>query len=72
MPLRKFLTHIEEADYNDHIFGYFIAGLDTEEWYPWSSGSDQLQGYSSHMKKAFQAWLKKKYADNADTAGGVE
>jgi hypothetical protein len=65
MALKKFIDHIQASDYANHIFGYFLAGVDTEEWYHWSSGSDQLSGYSKHMKKAFQKWLKQKYADAA-------
>lgn len=60
--LRKFITYINmHTIYKDHIFGFFIAGLDTEEWYHWSSGSTQLSGYSSHMRLAFQQWLKDRY-----------
>lgn len=63
MALQKLLEHIQQSPYADHIFGYFLAGLDTEEWYHWSSGSDQLMGYSRHMQAAFQRWVKAKYAD---------
>lgn len=63
MALKRLLEHIQNSPYADHIFGYFLAGLDTEEWYHWSSGSNQLAGYSSHMRQAFQKWLKAKYVD---------
>jgi len=63
MALQKLLEHIQNSPYADHIFGYFLAGLDTEEWYHWSSGSDQLMGYSKHMQAAFQKWVKAKYVD---------
>jgi hypothetical protein len=63
MALQKLLDHIQKSPYADHIFGYFLAGLDTEEWYHWSSGSDQLMGYSKHMQAAFQKWVKAKYVD---------
>ena len=59
--LKKLVDHIQSSPYADHIFGYLICGLDTEEWYHWSSGSDQLSGYSKHMEKAFQKWLQRKY-----------
>lgn len=63
--LRTFIDYIKTHPvYKDHIFGFFIAGLDTEEWYHWSSGSSQLSGYSSHMEKAFKKWLKEKYVTN--------
>ncbi len=59
--LRNLLTHIQSSDYADHIFGYILTGLDTEEWYHWSSGSNQLAGYSPHTRQAFQTWLREKY-----------
>lgn len=62
--LRKLIQHIQNSEYADNIFGYFLAGMDTEEWYHWSSGSDQLAGYSKHTRLAFQQWLKKKYKTN--------
>ena len=61
MALERFLDHIHNAPYAGHIFGYFLAGLDTEEWYPWSSGSDELSGYSPPTQAAFRAWLRAKY-----------
>ena len=64
MALRRFLQHVDQAGYNKHIFGYFLAGMDTEEWYHWSSGSNQLAGYSSHTRNAYQDWLRKKYRDD--------
>ena len=27
MALRRFLQHVDQAGYNKHIFGYFLAGL---------------------------------------------
>lgn len=62
--LRRFLRHVDESGYNRHIFGYFLAGLDTEEWYHWSSGSNQLAGYSPHTRRAFQDWLRYKYRND--------
>ncbi|HOX40524.1 MAG TPA: beta-galactosidase [Candidatus Brocadiia bacterium] len=61
--LRRFIRHVQESDYAEHMFGYFLSGLDTEEWYHWSSGSDQLAGYSRHTRNAFQGWLREKYRD---------
>lgn len=64
MALRRFLQHVEQSGTNQYIFGYFLAGLDTEEWYHWSSGSNQLAGYSPHTQRAFQEWLRRKYRDD--------
>jgi hypothetical protein len=59
--LRRFLRYVDSSPYGPHIAGYILAGLDTEEWYPWSSGSDQLSGYSEPTRRAFGQWLQRKY-----------
>ncbi len=59
--LRKFFQHVQNSDYAEHMFGYILTGLDTEEWYHWSSGSNQLAGYSQHTQAAFRDWLTAKY-----------
>lgn len=64
MALAKFLKHVNDSKYGPHIFGYILAGLDTEEWYHWSSGSDQLAGYSPLTQGAFRDWLRAKYGSD--------
>lgn len=59
--LARFIQHVQQAPYAKHIFGYVLFGGDTEEWYHWSSGSDQLAGYSTHTLEAFRAWLRQRY-----------
>jgi len=63
--LRRLVRHIQTSKYADHVFGYMLTGLDTEEWYHWSSGSHQLAGYSRHTRRAFQEWLRRRYGDVA-------
>lgn len=60
--LRRLILHIQQSPYADRIFGYFLTGLDTEEWYPWSSGSDHLSGYSAPTQAAFRDWLRARYS----------
>lgn len=60
--LRRFIEHAQASKYGRNLFGYHLTGLDTEEWYHWSSGSDQLAGYSGHTRQAFRDWLERKYA----------
>lgn len=62
--LKHLIEHIQSSDYGEHIFGYIIAGLNTEEWYHWSSGIEQLSDYSRPMTEAFRQWLKEKYVTN--------
>lgn len=64
VAIERFLEHIQSKGYEKRIFGYFLAGLDTEEWYHWSSGSDQLAGYSVATRAAFRDWLRKKYGSD--------
>jgi len=59
--LHRFIDHVQRSPYGKHIFAYILSGLDTEEWYHWSSGSNQLMGYSVHTQKAFRKWLRGKY-----------
>lgn len=63
--LRRLLEHVDRSAYAEHVFGYFLAGLDTEEWYHWSSGSDQLAGYSDPTLRAFRAWLRRRHGTSA-------
>ncbi len=59
--LRHLICHIQTSDYGDHIFGYMVTGLMTEEWYHWSIHTDELSDYSIHMLAAFRSWLRTRY-----------
>ncbi|MBX9652364.1 beta-galactosidase [bacterium] len=59
--LQQLISHTLTSDYRDHIFGYVITGLMSEEWYHWSIHTGQLSDYSVHAVKAFQQWLRNKY-----------
>lgn len=61
MCLRRLIDHIQESSYADHIFGYQIFGLSTEEWIHYTFNRPQVGDYSGHMTAAFQEWLRKKY-----------
>ena len=62
--LRKTIEHIQQSDYAEHIFGYEIAALGSEEWYHMTVNQLQLGDYNPHMRTAFQQWLKEKYQTN--------
>jgi hypothetical protein len=49
-----------------HIFGWFLSGLHTEEFYHWACSTERLAGYSQRTNAAFRAWLREKYG--TDTA----
>jgi hypothetical protein len=61
MALRKTIEHIQNSDYAEHIFGYEIAALGSEEWYYLTVNQQQLGDYNAQMHDAFRAWLKGKY-----------
>jgi hypothetical protein len=61
----RLIDHIEAKGWMSHVVGFKISGLETEEWYYWSSGGDgELSGYSANTAAAFQAWLKTRYTNN--------
>ena len=49
---------MQQSDYGQHLFGYMITGLMSEEWYHWSIHSNELSDYSSHAVRAFRGWLR--------------
>jgi hypothetical protein len=59
--LRRIIDHTLNADYREHLFGYILTGLMSEEWYHWSIHTNQLSDYSSHATDAFRDWLRAKY-----------
>ena len=53
--LKLVIEHISESDYVDHIFGYQLAGGNTEEWFSFDNkGSDGLRAWEK-FRKACQA-----------------
>ena len=63
--LRKTVEHMLQAPWGGRVFGFELAALATEEWYPWSCNQQQLSGYEPAMATAFRAWLKAKYDTDA-------
>lgn len=59
--LRRIIEHMQQSDYADHVFGYLITGMMTEEWYHWSSACKQLGDYSQPNLLRFRRWVKAKY-----------
>jgi len=59
--LRHLIQHMQRSDYGEHLFGYAITGLMSEEWYHWSIHTQQLSDYSIHATLAFRDWLRAKY-----------
>ncbi len=59
--LEKIVEHIRESDYADHIFGYALTGMQTEEWYHYVPSGPSLGDFSRPNTLAFQRWLTAKY-----------
>ena len=59
--LQHLIRHMQASDYGDHLFGYMVQGLMTEEWYHWSIHTNELSDYSVHMLSAFRRWLRAHY-----------
>lgn len=67
----RLIDHIEAKGWINHVVGFKISGLMTEEWYHWSSGGNsELTGYSTNTVNAFREWLKKHYNDNLSALRG--
>ncbi|MCY2954682.1 MAG: beta-galactosidase [Planctomycetota bacterium] len=63
--LQQVIRHMQQSDYGQHLFGYMITGLMSEEWYHWSIHSNELSDYSVHAVGGFRDWLRVKYRDVA-------
>lgn len=62
--LQQLISHTLTSEYRDHLFGYVITGLMSEEWYHWSIHTGQLGDYSVHATEAFRQWLRTKYGSS--------
>lgn len=55
------IDHIESGPWADRILGYHIAGGVTEEFAQWGSDNSICADYSEVNRKAFCAWLERRY-----------
>jgi hypothetical protein len=51
--LQAILEHLQQADYADHIFGYMLTGMQTEEWYHYIPTGPNLGDFSRPNTAAF-------------------
>lgn len=66
--LKKTIEHMQNSPYGDHIFGYEIAALGSEEWYFMTVNQQQLGDYNPQMQRAFRQWVRKKYGSRENLA----
>ena len=59
--LKKLLEYINNSEYGNRVFGYLLAGLNTEEW--WHFGGPDY-AYSNLYLEGYKKWLGKKYKSN--------
>ncbi|MCL5019137.1 MAG: beta-galactosidase [Patescibacteria group bacterium] len=59
--LRQFVRHVRSKPYGKNVIGYHIASGHTEEWFYWTSYTEDFLDYSKPQTDAFKNWLKSKY-----------
>lgn len=64
--LRQFIRHVRSKPYGKNVIGYHIASGHTEEWFYWTSFTENFLDYSKPQTEAFRNWLKKKYKTESD------
>ena len=70
--LRRVIRHMQESDYGQHMFGYMVTGLMTEEWYHWSIHTERAERLQRARRRAFREWLRAKYGTAQALRTGVE
>lgn len=63
--LTRLIAHLRSAPYADRILGIiFYAGY-TAEWQMWGTWEEFCDDYSEPAHRAFRAWLRERYGDDA-------
>lgn len=62
--LARYIKHVRESDYSDHVIGFYICVGYTGEWNRIKAQNGFSWDYSEPMKCAFRDWLRKKYGDD--------
>jgi hypothetical protein len=64
--LKRFIRHIEDGPYANHVIGYHLASGGTEEWYQWGLFENAFGDYSHPQQEAFRKWLQQRYGTMED------
>jgi hypothetical protein len=62
--LRRFIAHIQNSSYAQHIIGYELSCGITEEWMYWGFQARALCDYSPANLAAWRRWLLVQYGDD--------
>lgn len=63
--LKAYIVHLREIGLYDRVIAYQIAAGSAGEWIEsWSSMLTVTPDYSEPMRRAFRAWLRRRYADD--------
>ncbi|MEZ4735286.1 MAG: beta-galactosidase [Caldilineaceae bacterium] len=63
--LRGYIAHLKEAGLYDRVIAYQVATGTCGEWIKsWSSMDPGCGDFSAPMQRAFQQWLRRRYADD--------
>jgi len=65
--LRALIEHVEEA-FGPHVAGYHPCGQNTGEWFYQDTWKAALNGYAEASRRAWRAWLRKRYGTDAALA----
>jgi len=63
--LRRLIAHLQAAPYADRLIGYIPYSGYSAEWQSWGLWEDHLADYSAPAVRAFHAWLRDRYGDEA-------
>lgn len=67
--LTAIIEHLE-TKFGPHMAGYHPCGQNTGEWFYQGTWQAPLSGYSEASQKAWRAWLKREYVDDARLQAG--
>ncbi len=59
--LRRYIAHMQQAPYAEHIIGYHLASGTTEEWMYWGANDGAYADFSTPNLERFKDWLRTRY-----------
>lgn len=62
--LRTFMATASQLPFSERVLGYLTGAGVTKEWVKRGAMSNGFTDYSDPMRRAFRAWLRKRYEDN--------
>lgn len=60
----KFVHRLGESDYASHVAGFYLAAMNSGEWWFYKGSGDPGWDYSPTRRVAFESFVKHKYGDD--------